>query len=93
MPAIKSFLHPLADRAKKKELKEKFKKFWMSSIADAFKDELEEIRKEPNLTTPRLSPLIDALASGADVHASTNDPALNEMEIVLKDSESKVPVP
>ncbi|GJJ07817.1 hypothetical protein Clacol_002022 [Clathrus columnatus] len=76
---------------KEKELKEKFKKFWMSSIAGAFKDELEEIRKEPNLTTPRLSLLIDALASGADVYASTGEPALNEMEIVLKDSESKVP--
>ena len=36
-----------ADAAKQheKELKEKFRKFWMASVADAFKDDLEEIRK------------------------------------------------
>lgn len=74
---------------KEKALKEKFRKFWMSSVADAFKDELEEIRKEPNLTTSRLSLLIDALASGADVYASNDDPSVNEMEMVLEDSEFK----
>ena len=26
-------------------MKEKFKKFWMASIADGFRDDLEEIRK------------------------------------------------
>ncbi|EED77329.1 predicted protein [Postia placenta Mad-698-R] len=67
-------------------LRDRFRKFWMTSVADAFKDDLEEIRKEPNLTTSRLTLLIDSLASGADVFtssrgASGND--VNEMEVVL----------
>ncbi|KAF8511067.1 hypothetical protein BU17DRAFT_54899 [Hysterangium stoloniferum] len=69
-----------------KALKEKFRTFWMSSVADAFKDDLEEIRKESNMTTSRLSLLIDSLASGADVFSSTmpsGETAVNEMEVVL----------
>lgn len=30
---------------KEKELKDKFRKFWMTTIVDAFQDDLEEIRK------------------------------------------------
>ncbi|KAL1741965.1 hypothetical protein HDZ31DRAFT_5208, partial [Schizophyllum fasciatum] len=52
---------------KEQELRDKFRKFWMSAVVDGFKDDLEEIRKEPNLTTPKLSLLIDSLASGAGV--------------------------
>ncbi|KAJ7122899.1 hypothetical protein C8R44DRAFT_784875 [Mycena epipterygia] len=68
-------------------MKAKFKKFWMASVADGFKDDLEEIRvKEPNLGASRLALLIDSLASGADVFTSTtqgeND--VNEMEVVLE---------
>lgn len=57
----------------------------MSSVADAFKDDLEEIRKETNLTTSRLSLLVDALASGADVFTSqAKGHDINEMEVVLE---------
>ncbi|KIM79538.1 hypothetical protein PILCRDRAFT_10362 [Piloderma croceum F 1598] len=57
----------------------------MASVADGFKDDLEEIRKEPNLGTSRLSLLINSLASGADVFTSVSRPgdpqAINEMEV------------
>jgi len=60
----------------------------MASVADGFKDDLEEIRKEPNLDTSRLSLLIDSLASGADVFTSSSRPgdtqAVNEMEVILE---------
>jgi len=69
-------------------LKDRFRKFWMASVADGFKDDLEEIRKEPNLGTSRLALLIDSLASGADVFSSSSQPgdpqAVNEMEVVLE---------
>ncbi|THH13852.1 hypothetical protein EW146_g6412 [Bondarzewia mesenterica] len=68
-------------------LKERFRKFWMASVADAFRDDLDQIRKEPHLTAPRLSLLIDSLASGTEVFTSSskadksND--MNEMDVVL----------
>jgi len=68
-------------------MKERFRKFWMSSIADGFKSDLEEIRKEPNLGTSRLSLLIDSLASGADIFASSSrldKKAINEVEVILE---------
>ncbi|KAI0695717.1 hypothetical protein BC835DRAFT_1414697 [Cytidiella melzeri] len=65
-------------------LRSKFRKFWMASVADAFQSDLEEIRKEPGMTTSRLAILIDSLASGADVFtASTRGGDVNEMEVVL----------
>ncbi|KAG9316976.1 hypothetical protein JVU11DRAFT_1156 [Chiua virens] len=65
-------------------LKEKFRGFWMAAIAEGFKDDLEEIRKEPNLGPSRLALLIESLASGADVFSSsTTAGRANEMEIVL----------
>ncbi|KDQ65162.1 hypothetical protein JAAARDRAFT_53058 [Jaapia argillacea MUCL 33604] len=68
-------------------LKERFRKFWMASVADGFRDDLEEIRKEPNMTTSRLALLIDSLASGADVFASSEEMReTNEMEVVLEHS-------
>ncbi|TDL17725.1 hypothetical protein BD410DRAFT_822565 [Rickenella mellea] len=68
-----------SEQEKEKEalLKERFRKFWMASVADGFVDDLNEIRKESNLTTSRLSMLIDSLAAGADVYDA------NEMELVL----------
>ncbi|KAF8554666.1 hypothetical protein OG21DRAFT_1597219 [Imleria badia] len=64
-------------------LKEKFRKFWMASIAEGFKDDLEEIRKEPNLGPSRLALLIESLASGADVFSSSSaGGCVNEMEVV-----------
>ncbi|KAF8169056.1 hypothetical protein K438DRAFT_1983631 [Mycena galopus ATCC 62051] len=58
----------------------------MASVADGFKDDLEEIRvKEPNLGASRLALLIDSLASGADVFSSTAQGSeINEMEVVLE---------
>ncbi|KAJ4476203.1 hypothetical protein J3R30DRAFT_414347 [Lentinula aciculospora] len=51
-------------------LQEKFTKFWMNSIVEGFKDDLEIIRKDPALTTSKLSMLIDSLSSGAEIWIS-----------------------
>ncbi|KAH9887709.1 hypothetical protein C8Q73DRAFT_794713 [Cubamyces lactineus] len=76
------------ERQNEQVLKERFRKFWMGSVADAFKDDLEEIRKqEPNLTTSRLAMLIDSLAAGGEVFSSSRtepDSGMTEMEIVLE---------
>ncbi|KAI0079033.1 hypothetical protein K474DRAFT_1640546 [Panus rudis PR-1116 ss-1] len=74
------------DAKKEQELKDRFRKFWMESIADAFKGDLEVIQQEPNMNPSRLAVLIDSLASGADVFsssASTSTGQVNEMEIIL----------
>ncbi|KZV83283.1 hypothetical protein EXIGLDRAFT_565918, partial [Exidia glandulosa HHB12029] len=72
------------DREKREqELKDKFRKFWMGSVAGAFADDLEQIRKEPNLTTSKLAILIDSLGAGADVFAPKPGADVNEMELVL----------
>ncbi|KAL4261677.1 Ribosome assembly protein 3 [Pleurotus pulmonarius] len=86
---IPSFLPSQTEAAEaaeqEKVLKERFRRFWMSSIADGFKDDLEEIRKEPNLDKSRLALLIDSLASGAEVYSSSlkDGKDINEMEVVL----------
>jgi len=74
-----------------KILRDKFKKFWMASVADAFKDDLEDIRKEPNLNQSRLTLLIDSLASGAEVFTSSrqDNGDLNDMEVVLDHTHSE----
>ncbi|KAI6040674.1 hypothetical protein EDC04DRAFT_2893858 [Pisolithus marmoratus] len=74
-------------------LKEKFRKFWMASLAEGFKDDLEVIRKargrqlspaEPNLGQSRLALLVESLAAGAEVFSSTStDGNVNEMEVVV----------
>jgi len=87
---LPSFL-PSSENAKndaesrEKELEDRFRQFWMTSVADGFKDDLEEIRKEPNLVTSRLSLLIDSLAAGADVFSSSSNDqeTLNEMDLIL----------
>ncbi|KAJ7815965.1 hypothetical protein B0H14DRAFT_2845865 [Mycena olivaceomarginata] len=80
--ALPTFIPPLQEDAEQL-MKARFKKFWMASVADGFKDDLEEIRvKEPNLGSSRLGLLIDSLASGADVFSSTAD--INEMQVVLE---------
>lgn len=40
-------LNPITDEEKQRDaqLREKFRKFWMASVADAFKDDLEKIQK------------------------------------------------
>jgi len=74
-------------RAQDAALKDKFKKFWMLSVADAFQGDLEQLRKEPNMNTNRLSLLIDSLASGADVYTRsssiTPQQVAEEMKLVL----------
>lgn len=66
-------------------LRDRFRQFWMASVADAFSDDLEQIRKEPNMTKSRLALLIDSLASGSDVFSSHvgERGETNEMEVVL----------
>ncbi|RDB20233.1 hypothetical protein Hypma_012625 [Hypsizygus marmoreus] len=86
---LPTFINPGQDEdkdAQEKVMKERFRKFWMASVADGFKDDLEQIRKEPNLGTARLSLLIDSLASGADVFASSSDGKgnINEVEVILE---------
>jgi len=81
--AIPPFIPPNAPEGEQ-VLKDKFRKFWMASIAEGFKDDLEEIRKEPNLGPSRLALLIESLASGADVFSSSSaGGCVNEMEVVL----------
>ncbi|KAG8742350.1 hypothetical protein FRC10_001631 [Ceratobasidium sp. 414] len=97
--AIPSFLPaPGTEGAQKREeeLRTRFRKFWMESIADGFRDDLEELHKEPNLSESRLGLLIDSLASGADVfmagpsgganRGSESATGANEMEIVLNET-------
>ncbi|KAG6328076.1 hypothetical protein ID866_11014 [Astraeus odoratus] len=53
----------------------------MASLAEGFKDDLEE----PNLGPSRLALLVESLASGADVFSSkSTDGSVNEMEVVME---------
>ncbi|QRW16202.1 ribosome assembly protein [Rhizoctonia solani] len=94
--ALPSFLPPSGTEGSHKreeELRARFRSFWMASVADGFRADLEELHKEPNLTESRLSLLIDSLASGADVFMSgpsgtsrgglESISGINEMEVVL----------
>jgi len=66
-------------------MQEKFRKFWMSSVAEGFRDDLEQIRKqEPNMNTTKLAMLIDSLASGADVFRSSDQGCVDEVGMVLE---------
>lgn len=86
---IPSFLPPntSADyEAREQAMKDKFRKFWMSSLAEGFKEDLEEIRKEPNLGPSKLALLIDSLAAGADIFtssASAGGTDVNEVDVVM----------
>ncbi|KAF9040765.1 hypothetical protein BJ165DRAFT_1416338 [Panaeolus papilionaceus] len=83
LPSEESVSHE-ASKVNEQDLKDRFKQFWMSSVADGFQADLETIRTEPNLGTSRLALLIDSLASGADVFSSSrNGTDVNEMEVVL----------
>ncbi|KAH8990733.1 hypothetical protein EDB92DRAFT_1862918, partial [Lactarius akahatsu] len=66
-------------------LRNRFRQFWMASVADAFSDDLERIRKEPSMTKSRLALLIDSLASGGEVFSSHAGERgeMSEMEVVL----------
>ncbi|KAG2137136.1 uncharacterized protein EDB93DRAFT_1091317 [Suillus bovinus] len=86
---IPSFLPPNLSagyEAREKAMKDKFRMFWMSSLAEGFSEDLEEIRKEPNLGPSKLALLIDSLAAGADVFtssASANGTDMNEVDVVM----------
>ncbi|KAJ3991858.1 hypothetical protein F5050DRAFT_1812057 [Lentinula boryana] len=70
-------------------LQEKFTQFWMNSIVEGFKDDLEIIRKDPALTTSKLSMLVDSLSSGAEIfspsqsHNAQDGRNVTDMDIVL----------
>ncbi|KAH7888209.1 hypothetical protein F5I97DRAFT_965007 [Phlebopus sp. FC_14] len=82
--SIRPFISPDSPESER-ALKEKFRKFWMASLAEGFKDDLQEIRKqEPNLGPSRLALLVESLAAGADVFSSNSkDGGVNEMEVVM----------
>ncbi|KAH7098886.1 hypothetical protein BKA62DRAFT_711673 [Auriculariales sp. MPI-PUGE-AT-0066] len=68
------------------ELRERFKKFWMGSVAEAFKDDLVTLQKEPTLTAAKLAVLIDSLGAGAEIFSTKRNPSdIDEMELVLED--------
>ncbi|KAF9653941.1 hypothetical protein BDM02DRAFT_1142364 [Thelephora ganbajun] len=58
------------DTESEQQLKDRFRKFWMQSVADAFQDDLAQIHKEPGMNKSRLAVLVDSLASGADMFTS-----------------------
>ncbi|KAG8903077.1 hypothetical protein FRB99_003783 [Tulasnella sp. 403] len=79
---------------KERLLKERFRKLYMSTLAEEFKDDLNKIRNEPDLTQSRLAMLIDALGVAADGFTSSagqnedgNPNDVNEMELVLEAAE------
>ncbi|KAI9438280.1 hypothetical protein H4582DRAFT_1954033 [Lactarius indigo] len=85
------FLPPEGSSSRAEEeqaLRNRFRQFWMASVADAFSDDLERIRKEPSMTKSRLALLIDSLASGSEVFSSHAGESgdMNEMEIALNSS-------
>jgi len=89
-PPVPSFLPTepdgSVDTGSEKQLKDRFRKFWMQSVADAFQDDLAQIHKEPGMNKSRLAMLVDSLASGADVFASNSSPetcGVNEMDVVM----------
>jgi len=74
------------DTESEQQLKDKFRKFWMQSVADAFQDDLVQIHKEPGMSKSRLAMLVDSLASGADVFTASSlaeTRGMNEMDIVM----------
>jgi len=74
------------DIESERRLKDRFRKFWMQSVADAFQDDLAQIHKEPGMNKSRLAMLVDSLASGADTFTSNSfseTRGVNEMEAVM----------
>ncbi|KAG8924127.1 hypothetical protein FRC01_011909 [Tulasnella sp. 417] len=90
--AFPSFLPPRASEpdneereTKEREMKERFRQLWMATVADEFKSDLEEIRKEPGLTQSRLAMLIEGLASSSSTFSSTSKSGgVNEMDLVVE---------
>ena len=56
MPAFLARLDGSHDEEKEQHLKDRFHKFWMASVADAFQDDLQEIQKVRVLASSRLRP-------------------------------------
>ncbi|KAL7414858.1 hypothetical protein BDY24DRAFT_414059 [Mrakia frigida] len=66
--------------------KKKFREFWMGKLVKGFGEDLDVVRQEPTLTTPRLTLLIDSLTSGIDVFStgSSGKPGdVDERDVVL----------
>jgi len=88
-PPVPSFLPTKpggsVDAESEQQLRGRFRKFWMQSVADAFQDDLGQIHKEPGMNKSRLAMLVDSLASGSEVFASNSLPetcGVNEMGVV-----------
>ncbi|KAM6492312.1 hypothetical protein JOM56_012036 [Amanita muscaria] len=84
---LPSFISPGddGDGQRNKEMQEKFRNFWMASVTDGFREDLEVIQKEPNMNTTKLAMLIDSLASGADVFTSSGSKSgVNEIGVALE---------
>ncbi|KIM29480.1 hypothetical protein M408DRAFT_67731 [Serendipita vermifera MAFF 305830] len=69
------YLNPSTEEEKRKdaEMKERFRKFWMMTTAEGFRDELGQIQTEPNMTQSKLAMLIDALSAGANNYMPSNN--------------------
>ncbi|KAF8869915.1 hypothetical protein CPB85DRAFT_1356164 [Mucidula mucida] len=74
---IPSFIPPQKTDTEPIELEVKFRKFWMAAVADGFSEDLDELRKESNLSKARLEMLVHSLAAGTDGFSK------DEMEVVL----------
>lgn len=92
-PPVPSFLPTKPDGSTDTEseqaLKDRFRTFWMQSVAGAFQDDLMQIHKEPGMNKSRLAMLVDSLASGADAFTSssvseTRD--VDEMDVLMGDA-------
>jgi hypothetical protein len=89
-PPVPSFLPTKLDGSidteSEQALKDRFKKFWMQSVAGAFQDDLMQIHKEPGMNKSRLAMLVDSLASGADAFTSSSPSEtrdVNEMDVLM----------
>ncbi|KAJ3525180.1 hypothetical protein NM688_g8445 [Phlebia brevispora] len=74
------------DDTKEQELRARFRKFWMESVADAFQSDLQELQKARLIILLTFTSLT-SLSAGAEVFSSHTDSSneINEMAIVLGD--------
>ena len=75
LPNVSSLNKDAGCRDSEQSLRERFRKFWMSSIADGFKDDLEEIRK--------VSAYIDPQYAICDCLWSCQEPNLGQSRLAL----------
>ncbi|CAG7848539.1 SubName: Full=Uncharacterized protein {ECO:0000313/EMBL:CCA66552.1} [Serendipita indica DSM 11827] len=83
-------LHPVTEVEKERDtqFRERFRGFWMKSMAEGFGEELSQLQKEPDMTKPKLAMLIDALAGGTGIYLPENgaegtSSGVSEVEMLL----------